>query len=123
MKAQYEQKLADMQEALINLQRERDATVKRAGNGDVSTRNKSLILAELKVRYQHKMKRLIQEIGELRRKYNEATQSNTTSKNQNATMLKSMRAQVEQLKAEKMRMIKRMKNEAERAREMARCNQ
>ncbi len=125
MRAQYEQKLANMQETLINLQRERDVAVKRAQNSStgVSTRDKNSILAELKARYEHKMKRLIQEIGELRRKYNEATQSNTNSKNQNETMLKSMRAQLEQLKSEKMRMMKRMKDEAERVREMTERNQ
>ncbi|CAG8439661.1 5846_t:CDS:2 [Funneliformis caledonium] len=125
MRAQYEQRLANMQENLINLQRERDVAVKRAQNAGsgVSTRDKGSILAELKARYEHKMKRLIQEIGELRRKYNEATQSNNTSKNQNETMLKSMRAQIEQLKAEKMRMMKRMKDEAERVREMTERNQ
>ncbi|RGB43961.1 hypothetical protein C1646_679557, partial [Rhizophagus diaphanus] len=125
MRAQYEQKLADMQESLITLQQERNAAVKRAQNANtgVSTRDKNSILAELKARYEHKMKRLIQEIGELRRKYNEATQSNTTSKNQNETMLKSMRAQIEQLKSEKMRAMKRMKDEAERVREMTERNQ
>ncbi|GET58565.1 P-loop containing nucleoside triphosphate hydrolase protein [Rhizophagus irregularis DAOM 181602=DAOM 197198] len=125
MRAQYEQKLADMQEAIITLQQERNSAVKRAQNANtgVSTRDKNSILVELKSRYEHKMKRLIQEIGELRRKYNEATQSTTTSKNQNETMLKSMRAQIEQLKSEKMRAMKRMKDEAERVREMTERNQ
>ncbi|PKY39871.1 kinesin-domain-containing protein [Rhizophagus irregularis] len=125
MRAQYEQKLADMQEALITLQQERNAAVKRAQNAStgISIRDKNSILTELKGRYEHKMKRLIQEIGELRQKYNETTQSNTTSKNQNETMLKSMRAQIEQLKSEKMRAMKRMKDEAERVREMTERNQ
>ncbi|CAB5377761.1 unnamed protein product [Rhizophagus irregularis] len=125
MRAQYEQKLADMQEALITLQQERNAAVKRAQNANtgISTRDKNSILAELKARYEHKMKRLIQEIGEIRRKYNETIQSNATSKNQNETMLKSMRAQIEQLKSGKMRMMKRMKDEAERVREMTERNQ
>jgi hypothetical protein len=125
MKAQYEQKLTDMQESLIALQQERNAAVKRAKKAStgVSTRDKNSILTELKARYEHKMKRLIQEIGALRRKYNEATQLNTKSKSQNEIMLKSMRAQIEQLKSEKMRMLRRMKNEAERVREMAERNQ
>jgi hypothetical protein len=125
MKAQYEQKLTDMQETLVILQKERDATVKRAQNAStgVSTRDKNSILAEHKARYEHKMKLLIQEIGELRRKYNGATQSNATSKNQNETILKSMRAQIEQLKSEKIQMMKRMKDEAERVREMTERDQ
>ncbi|POG64210.1 kinesin family member 4/21/27, partial [Rhizophagus irregularis DAOM 181602=DAOM 197198] len=125
MRAQYEQKLADMQDALITLQQERNAAIKRAQNAStgVSTRDKNSILAELKTRYEHKMKRLIQEIGELRRKYNEATQSNTTSRDRNETILKSMRAQIEQLKSEKMQMMKRMKDEAKRVREMTEHNQ
>ncbi|CAB5199179.1 unnamed protein product [Rhizophagus irregularis] len=97
MRAQYEQRLADMQEALITLQQERNR----------------------RSRYEHEMKRLIQEIGELRRKYNEATQSNATSRNQNETILKSMRAQIEQLRG----MMKRMKDEAERVRETTERNQ
>ncbi|EXX51432.1 P-loop containing nucleoside triphosphate hydrolase protein [Rhizophagus irregularis DAOM 181602=DAOM 197198] len=104
MRNQYEQRLDDMQEAL---QQERDAAVKRAQNA--STRDKNSILAvELKARYEHKMNRLIQE----------ATQ-NATSKNQNETMLKNMRAQIEQLKSEKSRMIKRMND----VREMTERNQ
>ncbi|RGB31581.1 hypothetical protein C1646_642581 [Rhizophagus diaphanus] len=99
MKSQYEQHL-------ITLQQERDAAVKRAQNA--STRDKNLILAELKARYEHKMNRLIQE----------ATQ-NATSKNQKETMLKNMRAQIEQLKSEKTRMIKRMND----VREMTERNQ
>ncbi|CAG8774946.1 33157_t:CDS:2, partial [Racocetra persica] len=82
------------------------------------TRDKNSILAELKARYEHKMKRLIQEIGELRRKYNEASQSNAATKNQNEVALKSMRAQIEQLKGEKLRMIKLMKERDYRVREM-----
>ncbi|RIB15866.1 hypothetical protein C2G38_1971146, partial [Gigaspora rosea] len=125
MRAEYEQRLAHMQETLITLQRERDAALKRAANSStgVSTRDKNSILAELKARYEHKMKRLIQEIGELRRKYNEATQLNTTAKSQNEVTLKSMRAQIEQLKAEKMRMIKHMKERDYRIREMTERNQ
>ncbi|GBC10653.1 hypothetical protein RclHR1_00980030 [Rhizophagus clarus] len=77
----------------LTLQQERNAAVKRAPNASngVSIRDKNSILAELKARYEHKVKRLIQEISDLRRKYNEATQSNTKSKNQNETMLKSTR--------------------------------
>ncbi|GBC24957.2 uncharacterized protein OCT59_009458 [Rhizophagus irregularis] len=122
MKAQYEQKLADMKKTLITLQKERKAALKRAQK-NASTRDKNSILTELKARYEHKMKRLIREIGELRRKYNEATQSNTTSKNQNETILKNMRVQIEQLRGEKIRMMKRMKDEAERVRETTERNQ
>ncbi|CAB5377753.1 unnamed protein product [Rhizophagus irregularis] len=39
------------------------------------------------------------------------------------TILKSMRAQIKQLKSEKMRMMKRMKDEAERVREITEHNQ
>ncbi|CAJ0837022.1 14812_t:CDS:10, partial [Entrophospora sp. SA101] len=125
MRAQYEQQLAQMQENLINMQRERNSAVKRTQNSStgVSTRDKSSILAELKARYEHKMKRLIQEIGDLRRKYNEATQKSNVEKNQNETMLRSMRSQVEHLKNEKLRLIKRMKSETEKIREMTERNE
>ncbi|CAB4434882.1 unnamed protein product [Rhizophagus irregularis] len=108
MRNQYEQQLDDMQEDLITLQQERDAAVKRAQNA--STRDKNSILAgELKARYEHKMNRLIQE----------ATQ-NATSKNQNETMLKNMRAQIEQLKSEKTPNDKAQLNDV---REMTERNQ
>nr|CAG8434626.1 1789_t:CDS:10 [Entrophospora candida] len=125
MRAQYEQQLAQMQENLINMQRERNSAVKRTQNSStgVSTRDKSSILAELKARYEHKMKRLIQEIGDLRRKYNETTQKSNVEKNQNETMLRSMRSQVEHLKNEKLRLIKRMKSETEKIREMTERNE
>ncbi|CAG8441535.1 13398_t:CDS:2 [Acaulospora colombiana] len=125
MRAEYEQRLAQMQENLIALQHERDAAVKRAASAGtgISTRDKHSILVELKARYEHKMKHLIQEIGDLRRKYNEATQMNTTAKSQNETMIKSLKAQIEQLKADKMRIIKRMKEDSDRFREAIERNQ
>jgi muconolactone delta-isomerase len=46
------------------------------GSPGGSTRD---MIAELKARYEHKMKRLIQEIGKLRRKYNEVTHFTETS--------------------------------------------
>ncbi|GES81184.1 kinesin family member 4/21/27 [Rhizophagus clarus] len=91
--SQQQQNVIALTQALVTLQQERNAAVKRAPNASngVSIRDKNSILAELKARYEHKVKRLIQEISDLRRKYNEATQSNTKSKNQNETMLKSTR--------------------------------
>jgi hypothetical protein len=125
MRAQYEQKLTDIQETLVTLQQERNTAVKHAQNANtgVSIRDKNSIFAELKVRYKHKMKRLIQEIGVLRRKYNEATQLNAKLKNQNETMLKGMHVQIKQLKSEKMRLMRRMNDEAENVREMTERNQ
>ncbi|CAG8451419.1 10408_t:CDS:10 [Acaulospora morrowiae] len=125
MRAEYEQRLAQMQENLIALQHERDAAIKRAANAGtgISTRDKNSILLELKARYEHKMKRLIQEIGDLRRKYNEATQINTTTKNQNETIIKSLKAQIEQLKTEKVRLVKRIKEDSDRVREVMERNQ
>ncbi|KAG9307692.1 hypothetical protein G9A89_023257 [Geosiphon pyriformis] len=121
MRTQYEQKVDLMQQSLIQLQRERDIAMKRVGG--VSTRDKTSILSELKARYEHKMKKLIGEIGDLRRRYNEATQTSQLTKNQNESMLKNMKIQLEQHKAEKLNLIKRMKDEAERIREMTERNE
>ncbi|CAG8467090.1 6617_t:CDS:2 [Paraglomus occultum] len=118
MRTAYEEKLVHMQECLIQLQREREIAVKRAANSGVSTRDKNSILTELKARYEHKMKKLIAEIGDLRRKCNEITQTHQTAKTQNETTMRNMRIQIEQLKAEKLRMVKRMKAEADRVREV-----
>ncbi|RHZ77668.1 hypothetical protein Glove_174g183 [Diversispora epigaea] len=123
MRSEYEQRLRDMQENLIGLQRERDTAVKRASNGGgISKRDNQSILNEMKVRYEHKMKQLIQEIGTYRRKYNEATQACANMKNQNEAMIKSLKAQIEQLKAEKVRILEKTKEAAKGVREMLQSN-
>ncbi|CAG8437150.1 4216_t:CDS:2 [Diversispora eburnea] len=124
MRSEYEQRLRDMQENLIGLQRERDTAVKRATNNGVgiSKRDSQSLLLEMKVRYEHKMKQLIQEIGTYRRKYNEATQACANMKNQNEAMIKSLKAQIEQLKAEKVRILEKTKEAAKGVREMLQSN-
>ncbi|RHZ55274.1 hypothetical protein Glove_417g31 [Diversispora epigaea] len=123
MRSEYEQRLKDMEEDLIGLRRERDTAVKRASNGvDISKHDCQPLLLEMKVRYEHKMIQLIQEIGTYRRKYNEATQACANMKNQNEAMIKSLKAQIEQLKADKVRILKKTKEAAKGVREMLQLN-
>ncbi|KAI8339306.1 hypothetical protein BD560DRAFT_25194 [Blakeslea trispora] len=67
--------------------------------------------------YEVKMKGLMTQLSELRRKYTQTSSTIQSSRNQNESMLRALRANVETLKVEKKRMIKRMKDEAERVKE------
>lgn len=78
---------------------------------------------EVKHLYEAKMKRLLAEIQDLRRKYTQTNTAMQTTRNQNESLLRGLRVNVESLKLEKKRMLKRMKEEAERVREQALANE
>lgn len=67
--------------------------------------------------YEIKMKTLMSQLSDLRRKYSQTSSTIQSSRNQNESMLRALRVNVESLKLEKRRMIKRMKDEAERVKE------
>lgn len=67
--------------------------------------------------YEIKMKTLMGQLSDLRRKYTQTSSTIQSSRNQNESMLRALRVNVESLKIEKRRMIKRMKDEAERVKE------
>ncbi|KAG0060891.1 hypothetical protein BGZ89_011893 [Linnemannia elongata] len=80
------------------------------------------IPGSVKVKYETKIKQLMAELSDLQHKYSEvskvANEKRTLAENQ----LRTLRVAVETLKAEKVRMVKRMKEDAERIKEMNAAN-
>ncbi|KAI9278677.1 hypothetical protein BDA99DRAFT_492852 [Phascolomyces articulosus] len=124
MRRKFDDKITHLQGQLAELQRERDAALMRTKNRFVSTKSDMAVqmkekqqLIEIRHAYEAKMKNLLSEIQELRRKYSQTTTTMQATRNQNETLLRSLRVNVETLQVEKKRMVKRMKVEAERVRE------
>ncbi|RUP42749.1 hypothetical protein BC936DRAFT_138140, partial [Jimgerdemannia flammicorona] len=129
MRAQYEERLNMLQEHLIDVQKQRDLALRRAGftiRPESSIHLKEKVghqAVEVKHLYEAKMKRLLAEIQDLRRKYTQTNSAMQMTRNQNESLLRGLRVNVESLKLEKKRMLKRMKEEAERVREQALVNE
>lgn len=127
MRRKFDDKIAYFQSQLAELQRERDEALDRTKSRfSINKSNKTDMalqqrekqqLIDIRHAYEAKMKHLLCEIQDLRRKYSQMTSTMQATRNQNETLLRSLRANVETLQVEKKRMVKRMKAEAERVRE------
>ncbi|KAG2218460.1 hypothetical protein INT45_003004 [Circinella minor] len=124
MRRKFDDKITHLQGQLAELQRERDTALMRTKSRFGSTKSDATVqmkekqqLVDIRHAYEAKMKNLLSEIQELRRKYSQTTMTMQATRNQNETLLRSLRVNVETLQVEKKRMVKRMKAEAERVRE------
>jgi hypothetical protein len=123
MRKKFEEQLSIQQQAMNELQRERDTALRRAtpnyvGRPDPAAQLKDKQqLLEVRHAYEAKMKRLFTETQDLRRKYSQTARTMQSTRNQNESMLRTLKVNVETLKVEKRRMIKRMKQDAERVKE------
>lgn len=86
-------------------------------NNTTTTSRDHQQLHEVRHAYEAKMKALLTQLSDLRRKYSQTSSAIQSSRNQNESMLRALRVNVESLKLEKRRMVKRMKDEAERVKE------
>ncbi|KAF7721381.1 hypothetical protein EC973_004810 [Apophysomyces ossiformis] len=123
MRRKFDEKVENLQSQLAALQRERDTAVMRAKSGfanksEMTTQmREKQQLIEIRHAYESKMKSLLTEMNELKRKYAQTTSTMQATRNQNESLLRTLRVNVETLKVEKKRMVKRMRQEAERVRE------
>lgn len=76
----------------------------------------------VKMKYETKIKQLITELSDLQHKYAEVSKIANEKRSLAEGQLRTLRVAVETLKAEKQRMIKRMKEDAERIKEMNAAN-
>ncbi|KAG0300808.1 Kinesin-like protein kif21b [Dissophora globulifera] len=107
MRSQYEEEIRAMEERIreAEMDRERD--------------NKA---SSVKVKYESKIKQLMTELSDLQHKYADVSKVANEKRNLVENQLRTLRGAVETLKAEKQRMIKRMKEDAERIKEMNAAN-
>ncbi|KAG0747792.1 hypothetical protein G6F57_007311 [Rhizopus arrhizus] len=102
LRKQFESKIYSLRDEILHLRQE--AGQKQSMN-------------DIRYAYEAKLKTLMNQLSDLRRKYSQTTSAIQSSRNQNESMLRALRVNVETLKVEKKRMIKRMKEEAERVKE------
>ncbi|KAI8881632.1 hypothetical protein K501DRAFT_324372 [Backusella circina FSU 941] len=121
MRKKFDEKVSILQHQLADTQKEKDHVLMRT-KSNINTKldgynkhhNQN---SEIRHVYEGKIKTLTTEIQDLRRKYAQATMTMQSTRNQNDSLLKSLRVNVETLKMEKKRLVHRMKQEAERVRE------
>lgn len=131
MRRKFDDKINRLQDQLTELQENRDVALKRtkglfkqspggppldAALQQQQAREKQQLL-EIRQAYETKMKHLLTEIHDLKRKYSQTTNAMHVARNQNESLLKSLRVSVDTLKAEKKQMVKRMKEESDRVRD------
>ncbi|RCI02574.1 hypothetical protein CU098_001368 [Rhizopus stolonifer] len=102
MRKQLEAKIYSLRDEIIDLRQ--SSTQKQSMN-------------DIRFAYEGKMKTLMNQLSDIKRKHKTMTDTIQTSRNQNESTLRGLRVNVETLKVEKKRMVKRMKEEAERVKE------
>ncbi|KAG2210329.1 hypothetical protein INT47_003314 [Mucor saturninus] len=128
MRKKFDEKVNHLQSQLADTQKEKDMVMTKTKSGvalksETSKGNLTAVdnskqnLAEIRHSYENKMKNLLSEIQELKRKYSQATMTMQSTRNQNESLLRSLKVNVETLKVEKKRLVHRMKIEADRVRE------
>ena len=117
MRKEFEKKIISLRDEILNLRRDQQQKVATSA---VKRRDSTASLNNMNTirqAYEIKMKTLMGQLSDLRRKYTQTSSTIQSSRNQNESMLRALRVNVESLKVEKRRMIKRMKEEAERVKE------
>lgn len=128
MRKKFDEKVNHLQIQLADTQKEKEMVLMKTKSGvavksEISKGNMATVdnskqsLAEIRHSYETKMKNLLSEIQELKRKYSQATMTMQSTRNQNESLLRSLKVNVETLKVEKKRLVHRMKIEADRVRE------
>ncbi|KAI8645515.1 hypothetical protein BD408DRAFT_480528 [Parasitella parasitica] len=126
MRKKFEKKLFSLRDEILSLrqqqqqqqqQQRKEAAAAVAAPASTTTTAAAYNMNSIRHAYEAKMKNLMTQLSELRRKYSQTSSTMQSSRNQNESMLRALRVNVESLKVEKRRMIKRMKDEAERVKE------
>ncbi|KAI8364491.1 hypothetical protein EDC96DRAFT_510886, partial [Choanephora cucurbitarum] len=126
MRRKFDEKVSELHNRLAELQKEKDKALAKTKSSFSSVPNRNDMSIQIKEKqqvletrqlYENKMKQLVMEIHELKRNYTRTINNLQSTRNQHESLLKSLRVNVETLKLEKKRMIKRMKQETERVRE------
>jgi hypothetical protein len=138
MRKKFDDKINNLQSQLAETQKEKDMALMRTKSGlaikndianhqiqQATSRGATIPTAalldkqhaDIRNAYELKMKNLMSEIQDLKRKYANAATTMQSTRNQNESMLRSLKINVETLKVEKKRLVHRMKVEADKVRE------
>ncbi|KAL9538046.1 hypothetical protein MBANPS3_011243 [Mucor bainieri] len=131
MRVNYESRLNELKDHLLEIQNQRDAALRQSGTSIVASHPQQLpkrpqsVLQlrenrqaqEVRSQYEQKIKRLIQENAELRKKTTQSTQSIQTARAKAEGTIGRLRADIEALKLDKKQLHRSLKLEADKARE------
>ncbi|RCH97555.1 hypothetical protein CU098_000418, partial [Rhizopus stolonifer] len=117
MRKKFEKKLYSLRDEILTLRQQQQQQQQQQQKKEPQNSANAYTMNSIRQAYEVKMKTLMNQLSELRRKYSQTSSTIQSSRNQNESMLRALRVNVETLKVEKKRMIKRMKDEAERVKE------
>ncbi|KAI7822409.1 hypothetical protein BC939DRAFT_183501 [Gamsiella multidivaricata] len=112
MRNQYEEEIRIMEDRIREAEMDRER----------GRANENKIPGSVKIKYETKIKQLMAELSDLQHKYADVSKIANEKRNLAENQLRTLRVAVENLKTEKQRMIKRMKEDAERIKEMNAAN-
>lgn len=131
LKSSYEDQLNELQEHLLELQRERDLALRKAGKKPVPTATVTTTAAvggglrearqvdEVRRLYELKLKKLTTENQELKRKYTQMNHTLQAAHTKAEAYVSKLRAEIETLKREKKQLQKSVKTQTDKNREAA----
>ncbi|KAG0227743.1 hypothetical protein BGX31_006864 [Mortierella sp. GBA43] len=119
-------KLAQAEADLMNLEQHYEEEIQmmkeRIREAEMDRERDNKIPGSAKVKYEAKIKQLMTQLSDLEHKFNEVSKVANEKRSVNESQLRSLRNAVETLKTEKQRMLKRMKEDAERIKEINATN-
>ncbi|KAI8048208.1 hypothetical protein BDF21DRAFT_351822 [Thamnidium elegans] len=128
MKINYEERLNELKGHLFEIQHQRDVALKKNGTTIVPAAGKTTTTVlqlrenkqaqEVRSQYEVKLKRLVTENQELRKKYTQSTQLIQTSRAKAEGIIGRLRADIEGLKMDKKQLNKGIKMETDKSREI-----
>lgn len=135
MRVNYEERLGELKDHLLEIQNQRDAALKKTGATTIAPvanitptpdRPQSALqlrenrqAQEVRSQYEVKIKRLVAENQELRKKHTQSTQAVLTARAKAEGVVGRLRADIEALKLDKKQLNRGLKTEVDKAREAA----
>ncbi|ORX41637.1 hypothetical protein BCR36DRAFT_179006 [Piromyces finnis] len=121
MKLKYEEKLRLLQNMLTSAQKERDIALKKMNETEDDGKKEKT--TDQKRKFEEKIRKLENEIAQLKQKYKNKDKTYSMSKNQNDNLIKNLKTNIENLKNEKNKLLQKMKMEVEKNRRIRFSNE
>ncbi|KAI7896718.1 P-loop containing nucleoside triphosphate hydrolase protein [Mucor mucedo] len=127
MKSNYETRLNELKDHLLDMQAQRDAALRKSSSSIVPIAGKTTAVhhlrenrqaSEVRSQYEVKLKLLVAENLELRKKQRQSTTQGQTSQAKAEGIIGRLRADIEALKLDKKQLHRNLKSELEKSREL-----
>ncbi|KAF7728061.1 Kinesin-like protein kif21b [Apophysomyces ossiformis] len=115
MRKKFAQKLYSLRDEILDLKNERDQAMQQPR--PESQRKNQQLIDDVKQTYEKKISKLVVELDTLKRKYSQTSSAIQSTRCQNETMLRALQVNLNTLRTEKQRILRQMKDDANRVRE------